>query len=161
MVVRVEAKPRRPRKPKPGLRARALALLGRREYSRLQLQRLLSRDGEAEEAIGSVLDEFEARGWLSERRVVEQTTAARRRRFGAGRIAADLRAKGVSEDAIADAVAGLKPDEMDRARSVWERKYGHLPRDAAERSRQMRFLQGRGFGLDVALKVTAGGSREE
>jgi regulatory protein len=43
---------------------------------------------------------------------------------------------------------------------VWARKFDRLPRTAAERARQARFLQGRGFDFEVILKIIKGGDEE-
>jgi len=140
------------------LRARALRLLARREHSRAELARKLSLHTEDPAHVEGVLDEFERRGWLSERRVVEQLVHARRSRYGARRIERDLRQKGVSEEAVAGALADLKSGELDAARDVWRRKFGGVqPRRPADRARQVRFLQGRGFALDTIFKVIKGG----
>ena len=140
-----------------GLRARALKLLARREHSRAELARKLAIHAEDPAEVGRVLDDFERRGWLSERRVVEQLVHARRSRYGARRIERDLREKGVSGEAVAAALAGLKPGELEAAREVWVRKFGgKQPRGPADRARQVRFLQGRGFELEVILKVLKG-----
>jgi regulatory protein len=143
------------------LRARALKLLARREHSRVELARKLAAHAEDPAEIERVLDEFERRGWLSERRVVEQLVHARRFRYGARRIERDLRGKGVSEEAVTAALAGLKAGELEAARDVWRRKFGgRQPRGPADRARQVRFLQGRGFELEVALKVIKGGEED-
>src|SRR6185295_13996479 len=135
-----------------------MRLLARREHSRRELERKLAVHAEDPAELGSVLDEFEAQGWLSERRVVEHVVHARRSRFGAQRIERDLLAKGVSEDAIAAAMPELKGGELDAAREVWRRKFGgRLARTSSERGRQARFLQGRGFGMDVILKIIKSG----
>lgn len=142
----------------PSLRERALKLLARREHSRAELARKLSAHAEDPAEIETVLDDCERRGWLSERRVVEQLVHARRSRFGARRIERDLRQKGISGDAVAAALADLKSGELEAAREVWRRKFGgRLPRSPADRARQVRFLQGRGFELEVVLKVIKGG----
>ena len=139
------------------LRARALRLLARREHSRVELARKLAVHAEDQAEVERVLDELEARGWLSERRVVEQMVHARRSRFGARRIERDLLAKGISEDAIAAALPEVRGGELQAAREVWRRKFGgRLPRNASERGRQARFLQGRGFDLEVIMKVIKG-----
>ncbi len=85
---------------------------------------------------------------------------ARRTRFGARRIERDLLAKGVSEEAVAAAMSDLKGGELEAAREVWRKKFGgRVPRTPADRARQARFLQGRGFDMDVILKVIK--SRDE
>ena len=143
------------------LRARALRLLARREHSRAELARKLSAHAADPDEVERVLDECEQRGWLSERRVVEQLVHARRSRFGARRIERDLRQKGISEDAVSAALTALKGGELEAARSVWRRKFGgKQSRGPADRARQVRFMQGRGFDLDVILKVIKGGDEE-
>ena len=128
-------------------------MLARREYSRLELERKLASFTESAEEIAELLDGFERRGWLSERRVVEQVLASRRRRFGAQRIAHELREKGLSDAAIAGAQSQLKESELEAARAVWQKKFGALPANARDKARQMRFLQGRGFSLDIIRRV--------
>lgn len=142
--------------PPTSLRARALRLLARREHSRRELERKLAVHAGDPAELGRVLDELEALGWLSERRVVEQVVHARRTRFGARRIERELLDKGISADAVAAALPGLRESELAAARAVWAKKFGRLPRTPAERARQARFLQGRGFALDVIMKVIEG-----
>ena len=139
------------------LRAHALKLLARREHTRRELERKLAAEAEDPAAIEGVLDEFEARGWLSESRLTEQFIHARKTRFGARRIERELRDRGVSEDTLSAVLPALKSGELERARAVWARKFKHQPAGAAERARQVRFLQGRGFDLDVIFKVIEGG----
>lgn len=140
-------------KPKPSLRVQALKLLARREFTRAELHaRLATEDADADE-LEAVLDDFSRRGWISETRVVEQVTHARRARYGSRRIRQELEAKGVSDEAITAAMAQLKATDLAAARAVWQRKFGRAPADANERARQVRFLQSRGFPLDLAMRV--------
>jgi regulatory protein len=62
----------------------------------------------------------------------------------------------LSEEAIAGARETLKESELESAREVWRRKFPEPPANANEKARQMRFLQGRGFSLDIIRKVIAG-----
>ena len=128
-------------------------MLARREYSRFELESKLAPFTEDPAEISELLADFERRGWLSEQRVVEQVTASRRRRFGAQRIAHELREKGLSDAAIAGAQAQLKETELETARAVWMKKFGVAPANARDKARQMRFLQGRGFGLEVIRRL--------
>lgn len=151
----VEQKPRQSRKNKSelSLRTRALGMLARREHSRLELERKLAQYTQNPAELSGLLDDFEHRGWLSEQRVVEQVTASRRRRFGAARIAHELRQKGITEEAIGAALPALRDGELETARTVWRKKFGTAPHTAADRARQVRFLQGRGFTLETALRI--------
>ena len=128
-------------------------MLARREYSRPELARKLAPFAENPEDIPGLLDDFERRGWLSERRVVDQVLASRRRRFGAQRIAHELRGKGLSDAAIAGAQLQLQESELETARAVWMKKFGVMPANARDKARQMRFLQGRGFSLDIIRRL--------
>ena len=147
---------RPPKKTEPSLRARALALLARREHARLELGRKLARHCADPDEIAAVLDEFERRGWLSEARFVEQTVSARRARFGAAWIAHELAEKGVSRAAVTAAAAALKGGDLEAARAVWRRRFGKPPADARDRARQTRFLAGRGFSAEVIRAVLGG-----
>ena len=135
------------------LRARALKLLAGREHTRLELARKLSAHAETPAEVEAVLEECQRRGWLSESRAAEQLVHARRGRFGARRIERELRERGLAEEAVSAAMCGLKEGEEQRARAVWQRKYKGPPANARERARQVRFLQGRGFELDMIFKV--------
>ena len=154
---------RPPRKTRPEipLRQRALKLLALRDHSRRELARKLARYSEDQDEIARVLDDFERRGWLSEKRLVESYTAAKRARFGARRIEFDLRAKGVSDAAIAGVSSALKAGDLGAAREVWRKKFSALPADARERARQTRFLLGRGFGADVIRRVLKLGAGDD
>ena len=143
-------------RPALSLRARALGLLAQREYSRLELARRLLQYTEDPDEIPPLIEDFVERGWLSEKRVVEQVVATRRKRFGSQKITQELRDKGLSDEAIAGARATLKEGDLEAAREVWRRKLPEPPLNANDKARQMRFLQGRGFSLETIRKVIAG-----
>lgn len=149
------------KKPELSLRARALQYLARREYSRVELRSKLlpyirsedEFDAAPADELDALLDDLTARGWLSDERAATQLLHAKRSRFGIQRITHELRQKGIAENLIADAIPGLKETELDAAREVWQRKFAAPPRDSKEKARQMRFLQSRGFSIEVILKV--------
>jgi regulatory protein len=135
------------------LRERALRLLARREHSRAELARKLESTGFAHQDIAPLLDEFETRNWLSDHRFAESYVADHRARAGSVKLAYDLRQRGVS-DAIIEVVLGENQDgELEHAREVWEKKFGSAPADAAEKARQMRFLQSRGFESEIIRRI--------
>lgn len=85
--------------------------------------------------------------------MIEQVVHARRGKLGSRRIRQELLDKGIAADLVAEAVAQLKDGDVEAARTLWRKKFGSVPRDAAGRARQIRFMQGRGFALEVILKV--------
>jgi len=143
------------------LRARALKFLARREHTRRELERkLAAADAADPDEVEAVLKECEARGWLSESRLTEQLIHSRKARFGARRIERELRDRGVSEETVAAALPALREGEVERARALWQRKFKSPPAGPAERARQVRFLQGRGFELDVIFRVIKGAGED-
>jgi regulatory protein len=146
-----------------GLRARALRLLARREHSRAELGRKLAPHVEEGVDLDALLDDFTKRGWLSEARFIEQTVRAKSSRYGPLKIAHHLREKGIDEAGVACALEQAKASESDAIATAWRSRFGRLPVDAAERARQVRFLQGRGFSLESVLRflkeARAGASR--
>ena len=127
--------------------------LARREFSRAELHDKLSAYVQEGDDLNAVLDELVSRGWLSDARATTQLVHAKRNRFGSLRIAHELRQKGIAENLIDEAMPELKENELDTVREVWQRKFGNIAQDAKEKGKQLRFLQSRGFSLDVILKV--------
>jgi len=142
--------------PSDTLRSRALGLLARREHSRAELQRKLAPHTEDPQELIDLLDDLAQRGWLSDARFAEALVHDKQAKFGTSRLAYELRERGVEESVIRDQLAELKDSELERARQVWQSKFGVFPEDAKARAKQMRFLQSRGFGLEVISKVLRG-----
>jgi regulatory protein len=135
------------------LRQRALELLSKREYSAAELaQKLKSYAGE-EEDIPALIADFKGRGWLSDARYTEQMVHARQAKFGAARVAQELREKGVDDTLIAEAVAGLQGSEIERAREVWRKKFKAAATTREDWAKQARFLQSRGFKFEVIKHI--------
>jgi len=145
-------------KPQADPAARALRLLARRDHTRAELARKLMHDVEDPLRLEALLDELAARGWLSDSRFAEQFVHARRTRFGSAALRRALLDRGVADDIITRALEPLKEGELDAARSIWSRKFRAPPATPAERARQVRFLQSRGFAIDLALRVVRGGA---
>lgn len=143
--------------PLPGaqlsLKGRALRLLGNREHSRAELERKLAPHEQEPGQLQRVLDELQAKGFIDEQRVVASVLHRRAPRLGAMRIRQELQGKGLAPALVAQAVLQLGATEVQRARDVWQRRFGEVPADAKERARQARFLAARGFGGDVIRRV--------
>ena len=134
------------------LKARALRYLVRREHSRAELERKLSHIAHEGDDVGVVIEELAQRGWLSDARYAEQTVRAKARRFGPLKVAHDLRAKGVADEAIEAAFRIAGEDGSADIERVWRTRFSATPNNDRERARQVRFLQGRGFRLDDILR---------
>jgi regulatory protein len=138
---------------KISLRARALRYLSMREHSRLELGRKLLRHAQEGDDIEALLDSLEAAKLLSEARFSESLVHRRAARFGNNRILSELQNHQVDPDALTQIKADLSVSEIERAREVWRKKFGRPPVNAAERAKQMRFLQQRGFSHQAIQAV--------
>jgi regulatory protein len=145
----------------PSLYDRALAILMRQERSRAELERRLAPHAQSAEEVAGVLAALEERGWLSDRRVAESLAHRKGGRLGVRRIEQELRNRGVEDGAIDSVVPGLRESELARARGAWRKRFRALPQDTAERARQWRFLQARGFDAHVIRQVLAGTGEED
>jgi regulatory protein len=58
----------------------------------------------------------------------------------------------VADETIAAAFHAAGVDGAADIQRVWKSRFSALPENNRERARQVRFLQGRGFGLDDILK---------
>ena len=135
------------------LKQRAIKLLARREHTRAELARKLAPLGSHED-IEAVLAELAQTGLLSDARAASAYVRSHAARFGAARLRQTLRQKGVDAELIqAQLDASDAPDELARARAVWAKKFAAAPEDAKEWARQARFLQGRGFAVEVIRKL--------
>jgi len=140
----------------PSLKGRALRLLSQREHSRAELERKLAPHEQEPGELAKALDELQARDFINDGRAIESVIHRRSGKLGAARIKQELTAKGLSGEAVAEAMAQLKDSELDRAREVWRKKFGQPPQDAQERSKQIRFLITRGFAAEVVRRVVQG-----
>ena len=143
------------------LKGRALRLLSGREYARLELERKLAGQEETPGELAQVLDELEAKGFISEQRVVESVVNRKQAKQGTALIKRELTSRGLDSEMVAAAVAQLQQTELERARAVWLKKFDHLPTDAASRGKQMRFLASRGFGSEAIGRVLRGAAEED
>ena len=104
--------------------------------------------------VDALLDWLESHDYLSPARFVESRVHARAARHGAERIRQELGRHAV--EMPADVLLALRASEFDRARAVWQRKFGEPAPDAAGRARQARFLAGRGFTAQVIGRIVRG-----
>lgn len=167
------------------LRERALRILVRREYSRLELRRRLLEHAASEKELDALLDALEQKKQLSDQRYAESRARVLGRKYSSARIGQELRRQGVGDEDMARAMQDARAADLQRARTIWQRKFGArasfgLTEDAdadaaaevdaannlaannpaadnaAERARQIRFLQSRGFSFDIIRQVIAG-----
>jgi regulatory protein len=137
------------------IRTRALGLLARREHSALELKRKLLQRGYPPDLIQPVLQDLSSEGLLSEIRFAEAwVSSCIARGQGPVKLRAKLRQQGLTDLQIQQALATVDTDWGRLASDVRCKRFGNvLPRSVAERARQTRFLESRGFATDHIRKA--------
>ena len=157
-----------------------MRLLSGREYSRNELERKLKTHEESPGLLAKALDELQAKGFISEQRVLDSVIHRRSAKLGAARIRQELQNKGLDPDAVKVAIHSLQATEFERAHVIWRKKFGAAAAIAdsddndnedtggtaglratpgtAARGKQIRFLMARGFSSDTIRRVMAAGS---
>jgi regulatory protein len=152
-----EERAERAKKQDKEVEAAAVRLLSRREHSTEELKRKLAAKGYPEASVATVLDKLGKKKWVSDERFAANYVHHHARRGqGPVRIRAELRQQGITDAQIQQEITGGEQDWNGLAAEARRRKFGaELPRSAAERAKQARFLQYRGFNSDqirAALK---------
>lgn len=144
------------------IRAAAVGLLARREHSVRELAQKLAQRGFDQEAIGAVLDGLRQKGLVSDERYVESFLSHHAGRGqGPVRIRAELREAGVASEMIDRLLSAADIDWVAVARTVLKKKFRTAPATFAERAKQARFLQYRGFSQDqIRAAIGSGGEAE-
>jgi regulatory protein len=132
-----------------GARPAAVALLARRDFASGELAGRLQADGYPAAAVAAVIADLAAERILDDARFAGHYVAYHAQRGqGPRRIAMDLSARGVAPTHIEAALAA-GPDWDAQAREVRKRRFGATPPESwAEKAKQGRFLQFRGFSSD-------------
>lgn len=107
-----------------------------------------------EEWVETVLNRMVETDLQSDVRFAQSYVRSRAGRCGLSRLKRELSDKGIQTELVEQALEEELPDdELTRARSVWTRKFTSAPTDHKEWARQARFLQTRGFAVDVIRKL--------
>src|SRR5215469_14456059 len=136
-------------------RTAAIALLARRDFTCRELREKLIGKGFKEATAASVVAELARELVLDDGRCAQNYVAYHAGRGqGPVRIAVELRRRGLATESI-DAALASGPDWNALARKVCRAKFGSQPpANWAQRARQARFLQYRGFSSDHIRAAT-------
>ena len=139
----------------------ALRILRGAGQSSASLQRKLERRGYTGDAAAEAVRRCREAGYINDS-ALATSVAARHRRSGHGRarVAADLKARGVAEDIITEALDGQSDGEEAAAVAVAERLWTRAGSpDRSDQKSRMRVagaLQRRGFSSALVIRVMRG-----
>ena len=133
----------------------AMDLLARREHSRFELEQKLHQRQFDDDEIEHALNQLQRENLQNDRRFAEAYVNQRRSKgFGPVRIEYELRERGITEVVISDCLQLVQDDWDDLLRGQRDKKYGpDIPKDYAERMKQARFLQNRGFSSEMVMRL--------
>jgi regulatory protein len=123
-----------------------MQLLSRRDYAAAELEAKLLSRGFEPAAVAAALERLGAERLLNDGRFLEEFIGSRARRGqGPAKIRMQLRGRGL-DAALIDEHLARYPHWADEARRIKQKKFGATaPTQYADKARQARFLQSRGF----------------
>lgn len=139
------------------IRERAMNLLARRDHSKAELLRKLLARGFDLAAINEAIRRLESEGLQSDERFTEEYVRARvNHGFGPIKIQMELRERGVDSELIKLYIAKYVELWLQAAEQIRSKKFGEIiPHDFLKIAQQKRFLQAKGFDLEVINQVFA------
>ena len=135
----------------------AVRLLSRREHSAFEIHdKLLKRDFDEAE-IAQAISELQQGGWLSDERFAEAYIRMRQLKgFGPIRIAMELNERGVTESIVETYLHTEDESWRQTLEQQYLKKYKNKAiEDYSDKAKRIRFLQYRGFTLDVIYQVVS------
>jgi len=141
--------------PATALKQSAVSLLAKRNYSRQALRKKLQLLSNNQHLVNQVLDELEQDHSLKDDRLAEHLVQqCINKGHGPLRIKQDLQQKGIPANAINDALETAEINWHQMAEATRYKKFGEAyPVDPKEKSRQIRFLQYRGFPANIVMRL--------
>lgn len=128
-------------------------MLARRDYARAELAgKLQAHAGEGDD-LPALLDELQSLGFLSDARFAEQLAHRHRGRHGPLTVERELRRRGVADDVVDATLDAARSTEYDEAQRILRRKFAAAPASMQDWAKQGRYLQTRGFSLDVIRRL--------
>ncbi len=137
------------------IRNTATNLLARREHSVHELQQKLGQRGFERSDIDIAIEQLQSENLQSDARFTESFINQRvNAGYGPVKIRHELRQKGVS-DSLVDTFLEVSDDEwQQRMLDQKIRKFGtEIPADYAQKMKQARFLQNRGFSPELVMRL--------
>jgi regulatory protein len=157
-----DADPPDPAKMRTAARNTAIGLLARREHAQSEIKRKLKDRGYDNELTLEVIDDLTGQRLLSDERFAAMFIRSRAERGqGPVRLRAELRQLQIPVEQIDRLLVAAAIDWDESALSVRLRKFGKQPSNGmAERAKQVRFLQYRGFTASQ-IRVALNGECED
>ncbi|MEB3754179.1 regulatory protein RecX [Acinetobacter sp. MD2(2019)] len=135
------------------LRSYAFALLAKREYSKQELKNKLACYAQDLDEVHQLIEELEQQHYQSDERVAKMLLSSQiRQGKGPRRIAQALQKKALDPEYIETDLDDV--DWLEQAYQLKIKKFGTtVSKDQKEIAKQVRYLQYRGYDMDVIFKA--------
>lgn len=145
----------------PKLRALAFALLAKREYSKFTLYRKLLQHGADPQQAEQLIEELAQAHYQSDERMTEMLIRSQvRQGRGPQRIQQEIKKHQLNPALAQQEMQHI--NWLQQAMDLKIRKFGReIAKDPKIKAKQIRFLQYRGFTMDVIMKVINGNAETD
>lgn len=135
------------------LRSYAFAVLTRKEFSKAELIEKLAVYAASREEVINLVNELSEQNYQSDQRVADIVLSSQKRKGkGPQRIKLALKNKKINSDLIQEELKAI--DWVEQAYQLKIKKFGNtVEKDPKLKAKQIRFLQYRGFDMDVIMKA--------
>lgn len=135
------------------LRSYAFAVLTRKEFSKAELIEKLAVYAADREEVINLVNELSEQNYQSDQRVADIVLSSQKRKGkGPQRIKLALKNKKINTELIQEELKEI--DWVEQAYQLKIKKFGNtVEKDPKLKAKQIRFLQYRGFDMDVIMKV--------
>ncbi|KQN57029.1 RecX family transcriptional regulator [Serratia sp. Leaf51] len=133
----------------------AVSLLAKRDYASGELMRVLNKLTEDREDIDKALSRLVECGYLDDHRLITHLIDKHiRKRHGPVRIKQEIRQKGFPQELVEQVLEKVDVDWYAMARELKVSKFGdETPSEAKEKNKQIRYLQYKGFSMDMIFEA--------
>lgn len=133
----------------------AVSLLARRDYASGELARTLSKMTENREKIDKALSRLVECDYLDDNRLITHMIDKHvRKKHGPARIKQEIRQKGFSPELVEQMLEKVDVDWYAMARELKVSKFGDaVASEAKEKNKQIRYLQYKGFSMDMIFEA--------
>ena len=135
------------------LRSYAFAVLTRKEFSKAELIEKLAVYAASREEVINLVNELSEQNYQSDQRVADIVLSSQKRKGkGPQRIKLALKNKKINTELIQEELKEI--DWVEQAYQLKIKKFGNtVEKDPKLKAKQIRFLQYRGFDMDVIMKA--------
>jgi regulatory protein len=132
----------------------AVTLLARKDYATGEMRRMLNSLASEPVDVDTVILKLKEYNYLNDERIAENLLSRLlKKQYGLTRIRLEIRQKGIESDVIENVLNSLDIDWFEMASESRIKKFGEaIPIEPKEKARQIRYLQSRGFSMDMIME---------